>query len=95
MFNVRTLSLILAIIMVFGLASLAFAQPGLQAATTATTTAAAGAAATATRAAAAPTTLPTTGGGVTATASWMLPFLAFVVLFLVAGLGLNLARRAQ
>ncbi len=94
MFNVRTLSLILAVIMVFGVASLAFAQtatPTTTAAGAATTaaTSAAGAAATATRA---PGTLPTTGGTPTA---WLLPLLAFVVLFLVAGLGMNLARRAR
>ncbi len=98
MFNVRTLSLILAVIMVFGVASLAFAQtatptetPTTAAAGAATmaATAAAGAAATATRA---PGTLPTTGGTPT---TWLLPLVAFVVLFLVAGLGMNLARRAR
>ena len=40
---------------------------------------------------AAPGTLPTTGG----TADWTLPFLAFIALFLVAGLGFNLVRRAR
>jgi hypothetical protein len=85
MHKVRTLSLILAVIMVFGLASLAFAQTGTS---TATATAAVATATTT----AAPSTLPTTGG---MTSAWMLPLLAFVVLFLVAGLGLNLARRAR
>ncbi len=91
MFNVRTVSLILAIIMVFGLVSLAFAQGGTGSSGSAGGgTAAAGAAATST--ARTPSTLPTTGGSVS---NWMLPLLAFVVLFMVAGLGLNLARRAQ
>jgi hypothetical protein len=85
MLNVRTLSIILAIIMVFGLASLAFAQTG-------TGTATAGSMVAATSTARVPGTLPTTGGSAT---GWMLPLMAFVVLFLVAGLGLNLARRAR
>jgi hypothetical protein len=67
------------------------------AATTATAAPAAAAAATtavpaAAATAAGPTNLPTTGGP---GASWLLPLLAFVALFLVAGLGLNLARRAR
>ncbi len=92
MFNVRTLSIILAVIMVFGLASLAFAQSGTgtSGAAATSTSAAGGAAATST--ATTPSTLPTTGG---TAAGWMLPLLSFVVLFLVAGLGLNLARRAR
>ena len=59
-------------------------------AATATRAATAAPAATATKAAA-PGTLPTTG----APADWTLPFLAFIALFLVAGLGLNLARRTR
>ena len=72
------------------------------AATAAATTAAATPAPTATKAATAttavkatattgPATLPTTGGA----ADWTLPFLAFVALFLVAGLGFNLVRRTR
>jgi hypothetical protein len=67
------------------------------AATTATAAPAAAAAATTALpagapTAAGPTNLPTTGGP---GASWLWPLLAFVALFLVAGLGLNLARRAR
>jgi hypothetical protein len=91
MFNVRTLSIILAVIMVFGLASLAFAQSGTGTGAGAGT-ATAGASAAATSTATGPSTLPTTGG---TAAGWMLPLMAFVVLFLVAGMGLNLARRAR
>ncbi len=94
MFNVRTLSIILAVIMVFGLASLAFAQGGTGttgAGATATSTSTMGSAV-ATSTATNPSTLPRTGG---TAAGWMLPLMSFVVLFLVAGLGLNLARRAR
>jgi hypothetical protein len=62
----------------------ATAAPAVAAAATTAPTAAA--------TAAGPTKLPTTGGP---GAYWLLPLLAFVALFLVAGLGLNLARRAR
>ncbi|HEX9114698.1 MAG TPA: hypothetical protein VGA61_01410 [Anaerolineae bacterium] len=60
--------------------------------TTAAATTAATAAPTTAATAAKPATLPTTGGS---DVNWLLPLLAFVVVFIGAGVGLNLVRRAR